>query len=222
MMKRDLDEIEMEMGKERTMKYVCDHVGVCEHTGCSHRCGHEDKGNCASHTDFYKCRVGSKCIPVEPERVWYCAEPGILCGLPPCPENCGCYCPGLREGVKVAPSSGLLQRMGMATWDWLEEPKQLYICDHVDGCKRKGCAHRIAHRCGVLSHACRHAGTSGKCVPVESVDTAHCIPYQEERDWFIARKAGYAALTEQEAMERVRSTTSYPGYRAFRWQDGLR
>ncbi len=83
-MKRELDEIEAEMGKERTMPW-------CTYTG----------NGCYKHprqyaSDCLDCPYFKECIPVEPERVKI--------------EGCTFH-----DGHGDAP--GLLQRMGMATWE---------------------------------------------------------------------------------------------------------
>ncbi len=130
-MRRDLDEIEMEMGKERTMK-------GCTYTG----------NRCYKHPRYYAsdcvdCPYFKECIPVEPERVqgrWYCANPeGCYStdGIPDVhPATCAGGCEWLRRR-----SPGLLQRMGMATWpseakEWFviyQDGEGFHQCNFIDG-----------------------------------------------------------------------------------------
>jgi len=112
----ELDEIEMELGKE-SMKYVCSHAKECNKDYCTAFREH-DKGAWCHPVYCTEVNARVSCIPVEPERVW-CANPQRYC--PDAASARGTLnhgrctpCKWLREGD--APSSGLLQRMGMATW----------------------------------------------------------------------------------------------------------
>lgn len=120
-MKRELDEIEAEMGKE-SMEYKC---GFWPSTfGAGVLCGRVilcpmiPRSTCPHRGP----------IPVEPERV---KEDAFPQWHPPCGFQGLCHngwgskwcaeCPWFDK----APSPGLLQRMGMATWE--EEEKDWFV-----------------------------------------------------------------------------------------------
>jgi hypothetical protein len=110
-MRRELDEIEMEMGKERTMQRgdevrdIWGNRGVIEtvHDGEFSIPWYVVNGLC--YFGWQLTCTGAQQKPVEPERVT-CADCGQVFQLDGCH-----WCPAL------APSPGLLQRMGMATWE---------------------------------------------------------------------------------------------------------
>ena len=110
--------------RKESMKYVCDHKGrMCawDDSRCLHSRPHEPLHGC--NETIGDCK--GKCIPVEPERVkWYYR---MSCATRSCAANdegmCNVSINGLATCSKhqwPKPSPGLLQRMGMATW---EEPE---------------------------------------------------------------------------------------------------
>src|SRR5574343_1664382 len=116
-MNRDLDEIEAELGKERTLK-VGDKVKI---EGREGKIIHECQALLGRwHVEYEgipgTCFVSaSVCIPVEPERVWWCPE----CGADNVMQVwhiCNHHRAGIWLQQKPAPSPGLLQRMGMCVW----------------------------------------------------------------------------------------------------------
>src|SRR5574343_488007 len=129
-MNRDLDEIEAELGKERTLK-VGDKVKI---EGREGKIIHECQALLGRwHVEYEGipgtcCVSASVCIPVEPERVkWYYR---MSCATRSCAANdegmCNVSINGLATCSKhqwPKPSPGLLQRMGMCVWpsearDW--------------------------------------------------------------------------------------------------------
>ena len=130
-MNRDLDEIEAELGKERTLKvgdrvrtYYTRKEGVIVGP-CPRHSGnwHVDVGD---GTCNVKCAAECNLTPVEPERVkWYYR---MSCATRSCAANdegmCNVSINGLATCSKhqwPKPSPGLLQRMGMCVWgakDW--------------------------------------------------------------------------------------------------------
>src|SRR5574343_1147629 len=130
-MNRDLDEIEAELGKERTLK-VGDKVKI---EGREGKIIHECQALLGRwHVEYEGipgtcCVSASVCIPVEPERVkWYYR---MSCATRSCAANdegmCNVSINGLATCSKhqwPKPSPGLLQRMGMCVW----------ACDAKDWC----------------------------------------------------------------------------------------
>jgi hypothetical protein len=126
-MRRELDEIEMEL-KGASMKvgdwvrtYYTRKEGVI--TGPCPR--HEGNWlvDVGDETCDVKCAAECNLTPVEPERVRWCRYYGR------CVLMTGDWCEGLGENTcgayaTLAPSSGLLQRMGMATW---EEEREWFV-----------------------------------------------------------------------------------------------
>ncbi|MFA5377826.1 MAG: hypothetical protein WC455_18895 [Dehalococcoidia bacterium] len=115
-MTRDLDEIEMEMGKERTMK-VGDRVRTIDGKMGEIKCSNYPIASLwipaeKRWREYLEWQL--ECIPVEPERVKgrcvysYCSHK----------SDGPNWCAGCEYWVSGSfPSPGLLQRMGMATWD---------------------------------------------------------------------------------------------------------
>jgi hypothetical protein len=97
---------------------------------------------------------------------------------------------------------------------------ELFICEKAGECGRGGCR----------NHRRPHAKSAG-CA-VDCCGSGPCIPYvpEDEADWFVARRAsdahghgtkglGGALLTKKGAELWVKDE---PGYRAFKWSDGLK
>jgi hypothetical protein len=120
------------MGKERTLK-IGDKVKVDGKTvEVSQKCiAFEGRWHVKYGVDLTPCCVAElQCIPVEPERVkWYYR---MSCATRSCAANdegmCNVSINGLATCSKhqwPKPSPGLLQRMGMATWE--EEEKDWFV-----------------------------------------------------------------------------------------------
>jgi hypothetical protein len=131
-MKRELDEIEAEMGKE-SMEYKC---GFWPSTfGAGVLCGRVilcpmiPRSTCPHRGP----------IPVEPERVKGCVRPAYFSHCDYGKASAMCYTCGFWQPLPF-PSPGLLQRMGMCVWE-----EEMGIIDAL-----------VVIQCGIATEAQRH------------------------------------------------------------------